>query len=76
MKFKDLQKTFDTYRLYKDRGVVRMVAASVISNQLMKDGDKPLWIVFIAPPGGGKSDVTGTLTGIEVDNKNGKTVKL
>lgn len=65
MKFKDLQKVFDTYRLYKDRGVVRMVAASVIANQLSGGKRKPVWVVFVAPPGGGKSDVTGTITGIQ-----------
>lgn len=74
MKFKELQKIFDTYRLYKDRGVVRMVAAAVIANQLVGSKRKPVWIVFVAPPGGGKSDVTGTVTGVQKYNDETKEV--
>lgn len=68
MKFKELQKVFDTYRLYKDRGVVRMLAASVIANQIATRAsktNKPVWIMFVAPPGGGKSDITDTIAKIE-----------
>lgn len=76
MKFKSLQAVFDKYRLYKDRGVVRMVAASVIANQLVGRNKKPVWVVFVAPPGGGKSDVTGTLSGIEVTDEKGNLVPM
>lgn len=76
MKFSEVQKIFDQYRLYKDRGVVRMVAASVISNQLIGKKRKPVWVVFVAPPGGGKSDVTGTLAGVTAVNHLGERTKL
>lgn len=69
MKFDKLQALCDKYRLYKDRGVVRMVAAAVIANQLPGKKRKPVWIVFVAPPGGGKSDITGTLANVEKDGK-------
>jgi hypothetical protein len=70
MKFRDLQQVFDTYRLYADRGVVRMVALSVIANQLLDKGKKPLWVVFIAPPSGGKSDIIATISEIKKDGKH------
>lgn len=72
MTFKELQSVFDKYRLYQDRGVVRMVALSVIANHLLGDRKKPFWIVFVAPPGGGKSDVTGTISGFRWKNDVGE----
>jgi len=68
MKFKELQKIFDTYRLYKDRGVVRMLAATVIANQVIGPRRKPVWVMFVAPPGGGKSDITDTISTVETYN--------
>lgn len=76
MKFSQVQKLFDEYRLYADRGVVRMVAASVIANQLVGRNKKPVWIVFVAPPGGGKSDVTGTLVGVMKKREDGAEVRM
>jgi hypothetical protein len=77
MKFKELQAVFDKYRLYKDRGVVRMVAATILANQINSKTSRPLWIMFVAPPGGGKSDITTTATEVrKVDKRTGENKHL
>lgn len=69
MEFNKLQAVFDKYRLYQDRNLVRMICASVIANQLEGKSSKPFWVVFVAPPGGGKSDIVATLTGVTKNEK-------
>ncbi len=60
--WKGVQETYDDALLLKDRHYVRLLAATVIANQL--DGP-PVWLLFVAPPSGGKTAVLLTLDGLE-----------
>lgn len=54
-----------------------MLASAVISNQLTGKSNKPVWIMFVAPPGGGKSDITDSISKIEViDPRTGALSRL
>lgn len=61
----ELQEKFDEYLLLKDRNIVKVVAATIISNQFA--GGYPTWIFIIAPSSGGKSEIIQAFDDIKID---------
>src|SRR3990167_7804000 len=59
--FKHLQKEFDEVYLLADRGIVRLIVATVIANQLNM---KPIWLQVVGPSSGGKSALLDSLNGL------------
>lgn len=66
---KQVTEMFEKYRVYSDKGVIKMLALSVIANQLIDKSKKPLWIVFVAPPSGGKTDIVATISTVMKNDK-------
>lgn len=60
--FNDVQAAYDDALLLEDRNYVRIMAATVIANQL--EGP-PVWLMFVAPPSGGKTAALLTLDELE-----------
>ncbi len=48
--------------LLNDTGVVKMVVATIISNRMDLD---PVWLLLIAPPSGGKTELIQAVSGLE-----------
>lgn len=62
MTFDDVQKAYDSALLLADRDLIRLVAASVIANQM--DGN-PVWLMIVASSSGGKTATLMTLDELE-----------
>ena len=62
MTFDEVQKAYDAALLLADRDLIRLVAASVIANQM--DGN-PVWLMIVASSSGGKTAVLMTLDELE-----------
>lgn len=62
MKFDEVQKAYDEALLLVDRDVVRLIAASVIANQI--EGN-PVWLMLVASSSGGKTALLMTLDELE-----------
>lgn len=60
--FKAVQEAYDDALLLEDRHFVKVVAATVLANQL--DGP-PVWLMIVAPSSGGKTAVLLTLDELE-----------
>lgn len=60
--FKAVQEAYDDAFLLEDRHFVKIVAATVLANQL--DGP-PVWLMLVAPSSGGKSALLMTLDDFE-----------
>lgn len=45
-----------------DKGLVRMVVATVIANRMALD---PVWLLLVAPPSGGKTEMIMAISGLE-----------
>lgn len=56
----DVEEEFEKVFLLKDKGVVRLILATVIGN-LAGLTDKPIWLLLVAPSSGGKSALLETL---------------
>jgi hypothetical protein len=54
--------TFDRWLYVPDRRALLAVLGAVAANRL--DGD-PVWLLLIGPPGGGKSEILQSLTGLD-----------
>lgn len=54
-KLKDLEKVYDEFLLLGDRTLVKLLCGMVIANQL--DHVDPVWILLVAAPSSGKSEV-------------------
>ena len=65
--FSDLQKEFEKTFLFKDTGVLRLMCATVIANQMDLD---PVWLFLVASSSGGKSELISSLNDIEVEGHN------
>lgn len=65
----ELQKEFDKVFLLADRGIIPLLCATVLSNQI--DDIKPIWLLIISPPSSGKSELIEML---EFVNLNGKPI--
>ena len=62
-RFKDLQKEFNKFFLFNDKGILSLLVDSVIANQLDAD---PVWLFIVAPSSGGKSELITAFNDIEV----------
>lgn len=58
----DLEKEYEKVFLLKDRGLVRVVCATIIANRMSLD---PVWMLLIAPSSGGKSEIIQAISGLE-----------
>lgn len=57
-----LEQEVEKVFLLVDKGLVRMVVATVIANRLDLD---PVWLMLIAPPSGGKSEMITAVSGLD-----------
>lgn len=57
-----LEEEVDKVFLLADRGLVRMVCATVIANRMALD---PVWLLLVAPPSGGKTEMIAAIAGLE-----------
>lgn len=57
-----LQKKFEEVYILKDTGIIKMLMASIIGTQI---GDIPIWLMFVAPSGGGKTELINSLEDIK-----------
>jgi len=62
----ELQKVFDKYLLLKDRYVVKLMVAAVVSNQFKGD---PTWMFLVAPSSGGKSEIIQAFDTIKINGE-------
>ena len=53
-----LQNKFEEVYVLEDPGIIKMICASIIGTQV---GDIPIWLMFVAPSGGGKSELISSL---------------
>jgi len=65
--FSEVQKIFDTYLMLEDRGIVRLIAATMIGNQLKTD---PIWLMIVGSSSGGKTETL--MRFVEVQKKGKK----
>lgn len=63
MTSEELLAIYDQAALLEDRNVVRLLAASVIANQMRGN---PVWLMLVANSSGGKSMLLSTITGLEL----------
>lgn len=56
-----LEEEVNKVFLIKDKGVVRMVVSTIIANRLPLD---PVWLLLVAPPSGGKTEMIDALGGL------------
>lgn len=57
-----LQAEFEKVFLMEDRGVLKMVVAAIVGNRLF---DAPIWLLLVAPPSGGKTELILCVEGLE-----------
>jgi len=62
----ELQKKFDEVFLMADRGVVPLICATVVANQLDND---PVWLLIISPPSGGKTELIESIDTVSLRGK-------
>lgn len=62
LKFADVQSLYDDALLLADRGLVKLMAATVLANQM--DG-APVWLMIVAASSGGKTSLLLTLDELE-----------
>ena len=61
-RIEDLEAEVDKVLLLKDRGVVRILCASVIANRLDLD---PVWLLLVAASSGGKTELIQAISAFE-----------
>jgi len=60
--YSDLEAVIDKWLLIKDKGLLRVLLATVIANKLQAD---PVWLFIVAAPGGTKTELIRGLNKIE-----------
>ncbi len=60
--YADLEQVVSRWLLIKDRGLLRVLLASVVANKLQGD---PVWLFIVAAPGGTKTELIRGLNKIE-----------
>lgn len=60
-KIEDLEAEVDKIFLMKDRGIVRIVCATVIANRMNLEA---VWLLLVAPSSGGKTEMISALNGL------------
>ncbi len=63
-----LQKRFQDVYVLEDPGIIKMIVATILGTQI---GDIPIWLMFVAPSGGGKSELISSLYDVKF-KKTGK----
>jgi hypothetical protein len=58
---RELREVFDRWLYLPDHGPLLVVLAAVAANRLAGD---PVWLLLVAPPGGGKSEILQSLAGL------------
>ena len=66
-RFVELQDEFNKMLLLADDGVLKLLIATVVANQM--DGD-PVWMFLVASSSGGKSELITTLNTIQIGEHN------
>lgn len=66
IKFADVQKAFEEVFLIADKGVLRIINATVIANQLIRD---PVWLFLIAASSGGKTEMIESISKLVIGGK-------
>ena len=61
--FETLDEIVRKWILIADTGIIKLLAALVISNRL--DGHDPVWTMLIGPSGGGKTEILNMLMDLE-----------
>lgn len=62
----DLQKEFEKVFLIEDKGVIPLICACIIANQMDLD---PVWLLLISPPSGGKTEFIESLETVMLGDK-------
>ena len=57
-----LEEEVEKVLLLEDRGIVKMVVATIVANRMNLD---PVWILLVAPPGGGKTEMIDGISGLD-----------
>jgi len=57
-----LEKEVEKVFLLADKGLVRMVVATVIANRMDLD---PVWLLLVAPPSAGKTEMISAISGLD-----------
>lgn len=57
-----LQKEVEKIFLLADKGVVKMVIATIVANRMDLD---PVWLMLVAPPSGGKTEMIAGVSGLD-----------
>lgn len=65
--FNELQNIFDKYLLLEDRGIVRVITATMIGNQLKTD---PIWLMIVGSSSGGKTEILMRFAKVQKNNKD------
>lgn len=60
--FEKLQREFDEFFYDMDRGILKIVCACIVANRLPLN---TAWLMIVAPPGGGKSEVLQSFNGLD-----------
>lgn len=64
--FQEIQEEFDKVFLVADRGVLRVINATVIANQFTRD---PVWLFLIAASSGGKTEFIESIAKLMISGK-------
>lgn len=62
----ELQAKFSEVFLMEDKGVLPLICATVVANQLDND---PVWLLIISPPSGGKTELIESLEKVTLRGK-------
>ena len=57
--FEELEDQVKSIYLIEDKGIIKLLCATVIANRLPLD---PVWLFLVAPSGGGKTELINTLS--------------
>jgi hypothetical protein len=57
-----VERTFQTWLHLPDLGPLRVVLGMVAANRMQGD---PVWLLVVGPPGGGKTEILQSITGLE-----------
>lgn len=60
--YNDLENTIKKYLLIKDKGLIKILTACVISHRMPVE---PVWLLIVAGPGGGKTELLTGLFGLD-----------
>src|ERR1700691_2686139 len=62
MTYAELEQTIKDYLLIADSGLIKIILATIICHNLPVD---PVWLLIVAGPGGGKTELLMGLLGID-----------